>query len=84
MIVTRNVAIPFLSNLTVAGITGSIRGLPTEVTVGEQHGLERDSVVNCDNLFTLRKSEFGPRRGDIDALTMRSVDAALRIALELD
>ena len=76
-------AIPFRSNLTVAGITARVRGLPTEVAVGEEHGLERRSVVNCDNLFTLRKSEFGRRRGEIDPQTMKAVDVALRIALEL-
>jgi mRNA-degrading endonuclease toxin of MazEF toxin-antitoxin module len=52
VILTRNRAIPVLANVTVAAITGTIRGLPTEVPLGREHGLARECVANCDNLFT--------------------------------
>jgi len=84
VIVTRDRAIPVLANVTVAAITGSIRGLPTEVPVGPEHGLRRESVINCDNLFTVPKSALGSRRGSLDAVALHRLAGALRVALDLD
>lgn len=84
MIVTREVAIPFLANVTVAAITGSIRGLPTEVPVGVEHGLAHESVVNCDNLFTVPKAALETRRGSLHAEALDQLRSALRIALDVD
>ncbi len=83
MILTREIAIPFLGNLTVAGVTSSIRGLPTEVSVGPEHGLNYESVINCDNLATLPKDAFGARRGALDPQALERLRQALRIALDL-
>ena len=82
--VTRDRAIPLLANVTVVGITGTIRGLPTEVPLGPQHGLARDAVANCDNLFTIPKQALGKRRGQLDPASLVSLGTALRIALDLD
>ena len=84
MIVTRDGAIPVLRNVTVAGITSTIRGLSTEVHVGRAEGLARESVVNCDNLFTLPKAGLGRYRGSLDAEQTARLDGALTIALGLD
>ena len=80
---TRDRAIPVLANVTVAAVTGTIRGLPTEVPVGPRHGLARDCVVNCDNLFTVPKSVLGARRGDLDTVALARLSDALKIALDL-
>jgi mRNA interferase MazF len=84
VIVTRDSAIPILTTVTVAGITSTIRGLRTEVPVGRGEGLARESVVNCDSLFTLPKSELGRFRGSLGSEATRRLDQALRIALGLD
>jgi mRNA interferase MazF len=84
VIVTRDRAIPVLGNVTVAVVTGTIRDLPTEVPVGAREGLRRDSVVNCDNLFTVPKSALGRRRGRLGPEGLARLRAALMIALELD
>lgn len=81
---TRDGAIPFLANLTVAAVTGTIRDLPTEVPLGPAQGLERECVVNCDNLFTVPKSALGARRGELDPEALLRLRNALRIALDLD
>jgi mRNA interferase MazF len=73
-----------LANVTVAAVTGTIRGLPTEVPVGPEHGLAREGVVNCDNLFTIPKTALGARRGLLDPESVERLGTALRIALELD
>ncbi len=84
MIVTRDVAIPLLANVTVAAVTGTVRGLPTEVPLGRQHGLARECVVNCDNLFTIPKSALGRRRGELDPESLDRLRNALRVALDVD
>ncbi len=84
VVLTRDRAIPLLANVTVAGVTGTIRGLPTEVPLGKQHGLSRDCVVNCDNLFTLPKSVLGRRRGELDPEASARLREALMVALGLD
>jgi len=84
VIVTRDRAIPILANVIVAAVTGTVRDLPTEVPLGPEHGLARDCVVNCDNLFTIPKSALAARRGELDAQALDRLASALRIALDLD
>jgi mRNA interferase MazF len=83
VIVTRDTAIPVLSQIIVALVTGTIRGLPTEVPLGSEHGLARESVVNCDNLFTIPKSALGRPRGALGPAEAARLDEALRIAVGL-
>lgn len=84
VIVTRDVAIPFLANVTVAAVTSTVRGLPTEVAVGPEHGLRQESVVNCDNVFTLSKRALERKRGELDPESLERLRDALRIALDLE
>jgi len=84
VIVTRDRAIPILANVIVAAVTGTVRDLPTEVPLGPEHGLARDCVVNCDNLFTIPESALAARRGELDAQALDRLASALRIALDLD
>lgn len=72
-----------LANVTVAAVTGTIRELPTEVPLGTEHGLARDCVINCDNLFTIPKAALGDRRGELDPASIGRLRTALRIALGL-
>ena len=73
-----------LANVTVAAVTGTVRGLPTEVPLGAEHGLARDCVINCDNLFTIPKRALGRLRGDLDPASLDRLRSALRTALDLD
>jgi mRNA interferase MazF len=84
VVVTRDRAIPYLSSVCVALVTSRVRGVPTEVAVGPAHGLVRESVINCDNLFTVRKRDLGPRRGALGPVDLGRLRTALRIALDLD
>ena len=70
--------------MTVAAVTGTIRSLPTEVPLGRAHGLARECVVNCDNLFTIPKSSLATRRGELDPEALQRLGAALEVALDLD
>lgn len=84
VIVTRQGAMTYLANVTVASITTRIRGLPTEVELDRAQGLDDVSVVNCDNLFTVSKSSISRTRGELGPAQVRMLDVALAIALGLD
>ena len=84
VIVTREHAIPVLRNVCVAVVTSTIRDAPTEVPIGPDEGLSRDSVVNCDDLVTLSKRVLTRHRGSLGPEATRRLDDALRIALGLD
>ncbi len=83
MIVTRDTAIPVLNQIVVALVTGTVRGLPAEVPLGPEHGLARECVVNCDNLFTIPKRALGRRRGTLGPAETARLDEALQVALGL-
>jgi mRNA interferase MazF len=59
VILTRSSAIPFLTGITVAPISTTIRGIPSEVrlTPGED-GMFADCVVNTDNIQTIQKTNL--------------------------
>ena len=70
--------------MTVGPVTGTIRGLPTEVPLGREHGLARECVLNCDNLFTIPKAALGRRRGELDPESIAHLRTAVMIALDLE
>jgi len=84
VIVSRHRAIPFLAYVTVASVTTRVRGLPTEVALDRAQGLQRESVVNGDTLFTVPKTAIGRRPGGLGAAQTQQLDTALAIALGLD
>jgi len=67
----------------VALITTEAIGLPTEVPAGPEHGLERDSAIDCEDLYSVSSDLLTRRTGELDSLTQDAVDRALRIALGL-
>ncbi|HEY1276607.1 MAG TPA: type II toxin-antitoxin system PemK/MazF family toxin [Thermoleophilaceae bacterium] len=84
VIVTRQVAIPLLSSVTVAFVTSTIRDLPTEIPLGPEQGLDHPCVANCDNLLTVPKPALVHHRGALGPTELDRLRDALRIALELD
>lgn len=59
VIITREEVAAFRNLVTVAAITGTVRGLSTEVAVGVENGLDKPSVVNCDDVHTVRADRIG-------------------------
>lgn len=50
LVVTRDAGIPVLSTLLVAPVSRTIRGIPTEVALGQEEGLNVDCAASFDNL----------------------------------
>lgn len=63
LVLTREGARGALTNVTVAPITSSVRGISTEVAVGRRNGLDHDSAVSCDNLTTIPVADLGRHLG---------------------
>jgi len=68
---------------TVALITTTIRRIPVEVAVGPANGLDHESVINVDELQTIRISRLVERIGELSPEQRARLDAALRFALGL-
>lgn len=84
VIVTREVAIPVLSRLACVAITSNVRDHVAEVELSHSHGVQEPSVANCDWVINLAKDRLLRRRGALDHLTLRRLNAALVLALGLD
>jgi mRNA interferase MazF len=63
LVLTREMVIPQRTQVTVAPLTSTARGLSTEIPVGQANGLGHDLVVNCDNIVTIQKTALGERIG---------------------
>ena len=83
VVVTRDVAIPVLSAVVCALVTSSFHEHVAEVEVGPEQGLDHESGVNADNLFTLPKAVLTRRRGHLGEPLLSELDLALTIALGL-
>ncbi|MCK6563498.1 MAG: type II toxin-antitoxin system PemK/MazF family toxin [Dehalococcoidia bacterium] len=84
LVLTRNSVIGVLSRVTVAPITTTIRGIPTEVVIGEDEGLRQPSAVNLDNIQTVPRNDIGQFIGALSPARMRHVEAAIAFALGFD
>lgn len=80
LILTREPVRPYVSRVTVAPITTTIRGLSTEVAVGPANGLDHESVVSCDNIVTVPTEALGAQIGRLlpgqEALLAEAIRAA--------
>lgn len=83
VVLTREAVRPYLTRVTVAPITSTIRGLSIEVAVGPANGLERDSVINCDNIVTIPSSDLGRHLGYLRAAQESALSTAIRAAFDL-
>ena len=84
LILTRELVRPHLAALSVAPITTTIRGLSSEVPVGAANGLDRPSVVSCDNITTIPKQAIGAQIGLLLDDQEHLLSEAIRAAFDLD
>ncbi|MFD4468894.1 type II toxin-antitoxin system PemK/MazF family toxin [Rhodococcus sp. NPDC058505] len=84
LVLTREAVIPHLTNVTVAPITSTIKGLSTEVPVDARNGLDHDSVVSCDNIGTIPMADLGRLIGYLHDDQEASLASAIAVAFDLD
>lgn len=84
LILTRNSAIPFLTGITIAPITSTIRGIPSEVVLTPTDGLLNDCAANFDNIQTVQKASMGAFITHLPLTKMHEVRTAIEFALGFD
>jgi mRNA interferase MazF len=81
VILTRDSALEFLGEVTVAPITSTIRDIPTEVLLTKEDGMSRDCALNLDHIQTVSKGKIGPLITTLSSGKMSELRSALLFAL---
>lgn len=84
VVLTRNSAIQYLSTVTVAPVTATIRGVPSEVSLSEEDGMKGACAVNLHNAITVSQNKLGKRVAQLSAVRMSQICGALRFTLGCD
>jgi mRNA interferase MazF len=77
VVLTRDSAIEYLSDVIVAPITSTIRDIPTEVVLGPADGLPRACAVNLDHVQTVAKDRLGATIATLSTTRLAEVRDAL-------
>lgn len=80
VVLSRRDVIPLLHTVMVAPITSAVRGAPSEVIVGVDEGLKRESAINLDHVQTVEQARLTQFVGTVGAAKMGQVCRALAIA----
>jgi len=83
LVLTRDIALDYLSKVTIAPITSTIRGLTTEVLLGPRNGLDHECVASCDNITTISKTAIVRQVGFLFDDQEENVSRAVGAAFDL-
>ncbi len=84
ILISRDRAIQVRSNITIAPVTTTIRGIDSEVPLSIADGLPKSCVVNCDSLQTIPKNTLRERVALLSDAKRQALNNALRYAIGLD
>jgi mRNA interferase MazF len=84
LILSRDSALEWLGEVTVAPVTTTIRDIASEVHLTQADGMRRECAINFDHLQTVAKSRLGARITTLPSQRMREVRLALLFALGFD
>jgi mRNA interferase MazF len=84
LVLSRPALISALHTVTVAAITSTLRGAPTEVELGPEEGLKNASCANLCNLFTVPQARLKSFVGSVEQEKMHQVCRALAVATDCD
>jgi mRNA interferase MazF len=82
LVLTRDRAVPVLRTVLVAPVTRSMRGVPTEVALGDAEGLRYQCAATIDNLKSVPKAVFTRQLGSLGVERRPEVCAAMRAAID--
>lgn len=81
VILTRDSALEFLGEVTVAPITSTLREIPTEVLLTKEDGMPKECAVNLDHIQTVSKGKIGPVIAVLGPRKVSEIRSALLFAL---
>jgi mRNA interferase MazF len=83
VILTRTAAIEYLSEITVAPITSTVRHIPSEVLLTAEDGMPRNCAINLDHIQTVSKGKIGPLIATLGPRKLSNLKTALRFVFGL-
>ncbi|MBI4558025.1 MAG: type II toxin-antitoxin system PemK/MazF family toxin [Candidatus Hydrogenedentes bacterium] len=83
LLLTRDSVLDYLGDVTVAPVTSTIRGIPSEVVLSSRDGVPHDCAINCDHIQTVPQSQIGSLIGTLPSDKLRQVRQAILFALDL-
>lgn len=84
VVLTRDLARPAMTKVTVAPITSTAKGLSSEVLVGPANGLDHARAISVDNILTIPVSALGRTIGFLSASQEAGLARAVVLAFDLD
>ena len=84
VVLTRDAILPYLSEVTVAPVTSTVRDIPSEVLLGKEDRMTKECAINCDHLQTVAKGRIGSLIATLSPGRMREVRSAVAFALAFD
>jgi len=81
VILTRDSALEFLGEMTIAPITSTIRDIPSEVVLGIEDGMRCNCAVNLDHIQTVSRGRIGPLITTLSSKKLVEIRASLLFAL---
>ena len=82
VILTRESALEFLGEVTIAPITSTIRDIPSEVLLTRADGMPKECAANLDHLQTVAKGKIGSLITTLSADRMQQMRSSLLFALD--
>lgn len=84
VLVSRESAYSVRTSVTVAEVSRTVRGIPSEVPLGPPDGVPRRCALNTDNLVTISKARLEARIALLKPAKLAALDESLRFSLGLD
>jgi mRNA interferase MazF len=85
LILTRDTILPYLTSITVAPLTTTIRDIPSQVLLTpNEDGVNQECVVNLDQIQTVERSALGNLVVQLSPQRMQEVAQAVIFALGLE
>jgi mRNA interferase MazF len=81
VILTRDSILDYLGEATVAPITRTVRGIPSEVPLGPDDGLQETCAVNLDHVQTVDRGRLGALITTLSSQRMTEIREAFLFAL---
>lgn len=83
VLLTRNSILEYLGEVTVAPVTSTIRGIPSEVLLSRRDGMHNDCAINCDHIQTVSKTNIGSVITTLSKEKLVEIRNAISFALNL-
>jgi mRNA interferase MazF len=81
LVLTRDSALEFLGEVTIAPITSTVRDIASEVLLTREDGMPRECAVNLDHMQTVSQDKLGSLITTLGPIKLSQVKSALMFAL---